>query len=79
MTGPVGRVVELVANDPRWPRQSEEERARIRAAMGSRVLAVEHIGSTAVPDLAAKPIIDILAGVRHLEDVREIEARARRT
>ncbi|HEY3612654.1 MAG TPA: GrpB family protein, partial [Gaiellales bacterium] len=38
----------------------ERERTRIRAALGDRALSVEHIGSTAVPGLAAKPIVDIL-------------------
>jgi GrpB-like predicted nucleotidyltransferase (UPF0157 family) len=46
--------------DPRWPDRFADEASRIRAALGESALAVEHIGSTAVPGLAAKPIVDIL-------------------
>jgi GrpB-like predicted nucleotidyltransferase (UPF0157 family) len=45
--------------DPAWPRQYDDLAARIRRALGWRVLQLEHVGSTAVPGLAAKPIIDI--------------------
>ncbi len=45
--------------DPVWPGAFSELAARIRAALGSLVLTIEHIGSTAVPGLAAKPIIDL--------------------
>jgi GrpB-like predicted nucleotidyltransferase (UPF0157 family) len=45
--------------DPRWPQLFETLRSRISAALGSLRVAIEHIGSTAVPGLAAKPIIDI--------------------
>src|SRR5215216_4030399 len=51
-----------------WPRRFEVERNRIAGALGSRALRIEHIGSTAVPGLAAKPIVDILVDVARLED-----------
>jgi GrpB-like predicted nucleotidyltransferase (UPF0157 family) len=51
--------VVLADYDPAWPQLFEREEARIRAALGERALSVEHVGSTAVPGLAAKPIIDI--------------------
>ena len=60
--------IEIVDYDTAWPRQFEEEKGRILAAIGRHVAAVEHIGSTAVPGLAAKPIIDILVGLRSLAD-----------
>jgi GrpB-like predicted nucleotidyltransferase (UPF0157 family) len=50
----------LVSYDPGWPELFRREEARIRALLGDRVLRLEHIGSTSVPGLAAKPIIDIL-------------------
>ena len=50
---------EVTGPDPAWPRQYDDLNARIRAALGWRVLQLEHVGSTAVPGLAAKPIIDI--------------------
>jgi GrpB-like predicted nucleotidyltransferase (UPF0157 family) len=45
--------------DPRWPEQFGTLRSRIAAALGDLAIAIEHIGSTAVPGLAAKPVIDI--------------------
>lgn len=51
----------LVAGyDPRWPDVFAVEAAKIRAALGERVVLLEHAGSTSVPGLAAKPIIDIV-------------------
>ena len=64
---PEGGAVVIVEYDPRWPLRFGEE-ARLLAAIGPRVVAVEHVGSTAVPGLADKPIVDILVGVRRLED-----------
>jgi GrpB-like predicted nucleotidyltransferase (UPF0157 family) len=58
--------VSLVDYSPEWPRLFEQERAALAAAQGSAVLAIEHIGSTAVPGLPAKPIIDIAAAVPDL-------------
>jgi GrpB-like predicted nucleotidyltransferase (UPF0157 family) len=52
--------VRLVDYDPGWPGLYEREAGRIRSALGDRVLLLEHIGSTSVPGLAAKPRIDIL-------------------
>jgi GrpB-like predicted nucleotidyltransferase (UPF0157 family) len=54
-----GRVL-LVDYDPRWPGVFEHEAVRIRAALKDRALRVEHVGSTSVPGLAAKPVIDIV-------------------
>jgi GrpB-like predicted nucleotidyltransferase (UPF0157 family) len=50
----------LAGYDPAWPGLYEREAARIRSVLGGRVLLLEHVGSTSVPGLAAKPIIDIL-------------------
>ncbi|GEM_PF-396093 len=57
-----GRIV-LAPHDPNWAPRYEREAATIRAALGTRALRVEHIGSTAVPGLVAKAIIDILVAV----------------
>jgi GrpB-like predicted nucleotidyltransferase (UPF0157 family) len=46
--------------DPAWPERFRREEAKIRRSLGEAALAVEHIGSTSVPRLAAKPIVDIL-------------------
>ncbi|MET9021471.1 GrpB family protein [Actinopolymorpha sp. NPDC004070] len=53
--------------DPAWPDRFETLRARIVDALGTRALDVQHIGSTSVPGLAAKPIIDILVTVAQVE------------
>lgn len=50
----------LVDHDPQWQTQFVREAARIRSILGDRALAIEHVGSTSVPGLAAKPIIDML-------------------
>src|SRR5712691_12103656 len=57
--------------DPNWPTLFEQERTRIKKALGSFALAIEHMGSTAVPGLPSKPIIDLLVGVPSLEEAKE--------
>ena len=57
------RPIEIHEYDDRWREQFGEHRVRIEAALGATALRVEHIGSTAVPGLAAKPIIDVLVTV----------------
>jgi GrpB-like predicted nucleotidyltransferase (UPF0157 family) len=58
--------VTLVEHDPSWQGRFEEEAARVREALGVRAVAIEHIGSTAVPGLASQPVIDLLVGLRGL-------------
>ncbi len=58
--------IEVVAYNPGWPEVYVAEQARILSAVGSHIIALEHIGSTAVPHLAAKPIIDMMAAVHNL-------------
>jgi len=58
----------IVDYDARWPARFELERAKIAAVLGPSALAIEHIGSTSVPGLAAKPIIDILLVVPDSSD-----------
>jgi GrpB-like predicted nucleotidyltransferase (UPF0157 family) len=55
-------MIHLVPYDPTWPLEFEAEAARIERACADLELRLEHIGSTAIPGLSAKPIIDILAG-----------------
>jgi GrpB-like predicted nucleotidyltransferase (UPF0157 family)/RimJ/RimL family protein N-acetyltransferase/SAM-dependent methyltransferase len=61
----VQRVV-LVPHDPRWAGEFEREAASVSAALGSVLTAIHHIGSTAIPGIRAKPIIDMLAVVDDL-------------
>ncbi|MFL5386233.1 MAG: GrpB family protein [Longimicrobiaceae bacterium] len=52
--------------DPAWPALFADEAARLRAGLGGRILSVEHVGSTSVPGMDAKPILDLMAGVESL-------------
>jgi GrpB-like predicted nucleotidyltransferase (UPF0157 family) len=63
--------VVLVPYDEAWPSLFVEERARIERALGSWAEGIEHVGSTAVPGLAAKPILDIMVGVGSLRDAEQ--------
>jgi GrpB-like predicted nucleotidyltransferase (UPF0157 family) len=56
---PLAGPIVLADYDPEWPLRFDREAERIRGALGDRVLALEHTGSTSVPGLAAKPIVDI--------------------
>ena len=67
-TPPSSGPIVLVEYDPEWPRLFELEEARIRSALGARALQVEHAGSTSVPGLAAKPIVDIVLVVADSTD-----------
>jgi GrpB-like predicted nucleotidyltransferase (UPF0157 family) len=62
------RRIELADPDPAWPVRFEEHRARVAAALGERALQVEHVGSTSVPGLRAKPVVDVLVAVPDPED-----------
>jgi GrpB-like predicted nucleotidyltransferase (UPF0157 family) len=65
--GSAEEAVFLVPYDPAWPRRFEQERELLAPALANWITGtIEHIGSTAVPELLAKPIIDIMVGVRDL-------------
>lgn len=57
---------------PEWPRQFEEEAARLKSLLGDELIEVHHIGSTSVPELAAKPVIDLLPLVREITAIDEL-------
>lgn len=61
------RKVEIVDYDDAWPRRFERERERISVGLQGVAVRIEHIGSTAVPGLAAKPVVDILVTVTDVE------------
>ncbi|CAM3740741.1 GrpB family protein [Mesobacillus zeae] len=58
----------LIDYNPDWPRKYEEEKNRILEVTGKEIMAIAHIGSTSIKGLAAKPIIDIMAGIKKLKD-----------
>lgn len=65
---PHDATIRLDPYDPAWPEQYAGEAAKIRAALGDRALVLEHVGSTSIPGISAKPIIDILLAVADSAD-----------
>ena len=64
--------ISIVPYDPEWPQLYESEAVFLRSALPqSVIIKIEHFGSTAVPGLAAKPVIDVLVQVSSLEETRE--------
>jgi len=63
--------VELLPHDPTWADKFQQEAYRLTAVLSPEIIAIHHIGSTAIPDIFAKPIIDILIEVK---DINRIEA-----
>src|SRR5215212_7464143 len=75
---PLVQPIQIAEYDPKWPHLFEREAARLRTILTDRILLVEHVGSTSVPGLAAKPKIDILLVVISSADepayVRDLQA-----
>jgi len=67
------RKVEIVPHDPQWREAFEAEAKQVASALGENVTAVHHIGSTAIPNIYAKPVIDLLVEVR---DITEVDGRS---
>jgi GrpB-like predicted nucleotidyltransferase (UPF0157 family) len=68
MPAPSASPILILEYDPAWPSLFEAERETLQAAIGEWAVAIEHVGSTSVPGLAAKPIIDIGIALRSFED-----------
>jgi GrpB-like predicted nucleotidyltransferase (UPF0157 family) len=66
----------VVPYDPRWPDLYERARFELLEALGGAILQIEHVGSTAVPGLAAKPVIDIALGVDAIDRPELVETVA---
>lgn len=66
--------VRLVPHDPAWAEAFEHEAARLRSLLHGRLVEVRHVGSTAVPGLAAKPVVDMIAGLRDFGEVEPVTA-----
>jgi GrpB-like predicted nucleotidyltransferase (UPF0157 family) len=77
---PLSGPIRIVDYDSGWPRRFELEADKIKSLLGDRALRIEHVGSTSVPDLPAKPIIDILLVVANsateIEYVQSLESAA---
>ncbi len=67
-------MIQIVPYTAAWAEAFEAEASELRRALGTRALRIEHVGSTAVPGLAAKPVIDIQVSVLSLEPPEEFQA-----
>ncbi len=67
--------VVVVPYDPAWPAAFERLRAHLAAVLGELAVGIEHVGSTAVPGLDAKPIVDVDVVIRHSDDLSETTTR----
>jgi GrpB-like predicted nucleotidyltransferase (UPF0157 family) len=63
-----GDPIKIAPYDPRWPGRFQTMRARLAEALGGTAMRIDHVGSTSIPGLAAKPIIDIQISVPDVED-----------
>lgn len=62
------RPIVIAPYDPAWPERFERERTTLADALGTTAVTIDHIGSTSVPGLAAKPIVDVLVTVADVDD-----------
>ena len=67
------RKVEVVPHNPRWRDSFEAEAKHVAAVLGENAVAIHHIGSTAIPNIYAKPVVDLLVEVR---DITEVDGRS---
>jgi GrpB-like predicted nucleotidyltransferase (UPF0157 family) len=64
--------IHLAQYDPNWPKEFESEAEILRGLLGDQAIAIHHIGSTAVPGLDAKPVVDLMVEVTELETVQSM-------
>ncbi len=64
--------VKLLPYNAKWAEEFEKEKKRLFGALGDKVISIQHIGSTSVPGLDAKPIIDLALGIRRFKDAEKL-------
>ena len=69
----MARRIDVVPYDPRWPSLFREEAKQLEMIFGGEIVAIHHVGSTAIPNISAKPIVDVLVEVRCIERIDEFE------
>ncbi|MGP4071156.1 GrpB family protein [Piscibacillus sp. B03] len=67
--------VKLVPHNPEWTTNYQQEKALLESLVGEYIVGIEHIGSTAINGIKAKPIIDIMIGLQPLDNARDLELR----
>ena len=68
------KLIEVVPYEPNWPMEFEQEAGQIKKALGDNCIEIHHIGSTSIPNLAAKPIIDMIPVVLDISKVDSANA-----
>ena len=71
----MGRLIEVVDYDPNWIKLFEDEATRLKLVFGRRLTEIHHVGSTSVPKLAAKPVIDVLVVLDDTSDIDRFNPR----
>lgn len=66
-------IVELENYNEKWKKEYEKERDLLKNVLGDRIIEIEHVGSTSIVGLKAKPVIDILIAINSLEEIEQIE------
>ena len=66
-------IVELEDYNSNWEKEYLEEEQLLKKVLGSKIIEIHHIGSTSIPNLKAKPVIDILLVIENLDKINEIE------
>ena len=72
MTQELDEPIEVVSYDPEWPRLFNEEAKRLRTCVAAQIDCIEHFGSTSVPGMVGKPIVDLLFGVGDMIEAHEL-------
>jgi GrpB-like predicted nucleotidyltransferase (UPF0157 family) len=70
----MGRTIEVVDQTPEWSEFFETEASHLAVIFGTQLVAIHHIGSTAIPGIKAKPIIDMLVAIKHIETIETYNA-----
>ncbi|MBV9149525.1 MAG: GrpB family protein [Candidatus Eremiobacteraeota bacterium] len=73
-----GDIISLLKHDPNWRLRYEAERVMLLKLFGKRVRAIEHVGSTAIPSIEAKPVVDIMMGVERIDEFTADQPRLRK-
>ncbi len=68
----IKRLVKIASYNPKWPQMFENEVALLKSALGDNLIEIHHIGSTSIPNLSAKPVIDMIAVVTDLSKVDQV-------
>jgi GrpB-like predicted nucleotidyltransferase (UPF0157 family) len=72
MSGEIDEPIEVVSYNPEWPQLFEQEAKRLKAGITLQINCIEHFGSTSVPCMAGKPVVDLLIGVDDMAQAHSV-------